>query len=246
MKYAAITTLFLLSVFATSCGQSQTNPTKGNTKSESKDTVTSSRFKDPGFFTRYEYTDATGKGLIIQNGYPRGASRYTDPDGELYGYAIFWTRIVNETDHPVELTIDFPQNPYEVPSLPGKYFTVLVPPDTMTIDKVPLYSYGLKGLESFLDTSIHKPSSLKRTINPNESSGFFVVKLSLVSEGARGGGDVLRTGLILKGQDLFYRVSTYNSTPARQPLSIIGEKEIHCGSINLKNLVLREIPKSGS
>jgi hypothetical protein len=234
MKYILITTSFLLFVFATSCGQSQTNPPKDNVKFESKDTVTSSRSNDPNFFTKYEYTDATGKRLIIQNGYPRGGTRYTDPDGELYGYAVFWTRIINETDNLLELTIDFPGNPYEVPSLPGKYFTVLVPPDTMTIDKVPLYGYGLKGLESFLDTGIHKPSSLKRTIKPKESSGFFVVKLSLVSEGVRGGGDVLRTGLILKGQDLFYRVSTYNSTQARQSASIIGEKDIPCGRINFK------------
>ena len=67
---------------------------------------------------------------------------------------------------------------------------------------------------------------MKRTINPKESSGFYVVKLSLVSEGPHGGGDILRTGLILKGQNLFYRVSVYNSTPP-------SEKEIDCGSINL-------------
>ena len=98
--------------------------------------------------------------------------------------------------------------------------------------------YGLTDLESFLDKSIHKPSSLKRTINPKESSGFYVVKLSLVSEGTRGGGDILRTGFILKGQDLFYRVSVYKNSPA--PSSLISEKEIPCGSINLKNLVLKK------
>ncbi|MES2371436.1 MAG: hypothetical protein V4557_02575 [Bacteroidota bacterium] len=54
---------------------------------------------------------------------------------------------------------------------------------------------------------------LKRTINPKESSGFYVVKLSLTTEG----GGILRTGLILKGQDLFYRVLVYNGTPAGQP-----------------------------
>ena len=92
-------------------------------------------------------------------------------------------------------------------------------------------------IKSFLDKSIHQSTSLKRTINPKESSGFYVVKLSLVSEGARGGGDILRTGLILKGQDLFYRVSVYKSTA---PPSVISEKEIPCGSINLKNLMLKK------
>ena len=107
----------------------------------------------------------------------------------------------------------------------------------MTIDRIHVFSYGLTGLDAFLDTSIHKPSSLKRTINPQESSAFYVVKLSLVSEGPRGGGDILRTGLILKGQDLFYRVSVYDSLA---PPSLMDEKEIHCGSINLKNLVLQK------
>jgi hypothetical protein len=60
-----------------------------------------------------------------------------------------------------------------------------------------------------------------------------------VSEGLRGGGDVLRTGLILKGQDLFYKVSTYSSASAGQPSTITGEKEIPCGSINLQNLKLQ-------
>jgi len=104
----------------------------------------------------------------------------------------------------------------------------------MTRDKEDLFGYGLTDLDSFLDNSIHKPSSLKRTINPKESSAFYVVKLSLTTEG----GAILRTGLILKGQDLFYRVSVYKNSPA--PSSLISEKEIPCGSINLKNLVLKK------
>jgi hypothetical protein len=222
-------------VFLTSCGQSQTNSPKETIKAETKDIVTSSRSNDPNIHTKYEYTDSIGKRLIIQNGFPRGGSRYTDPNGEVYGYAVFWTRIINETDNPLELKIDF-VNSYEVPSLPGQYFKILVPPDTMTRDKENLFNYGLTNLESFLDNSIHKPSSLKRTINPKESSGFYVVKL--------GGGDILRTGLSLKEQDLFYRVSVYDSTAQRKrgsgPPSLISEKEIHCGSINLKNLMFRK------
>ena len=233
MKYIQPNALFLVFVLCASCGQSQTNSPQNNIKSETKDIVTPPRSNNPDFHTKYEYPDSIGKRLIIQNGYPRGGIRYTAPNGEVYGYAVFWTGIINETDNPLELKIDF-LNSYEVPSLPGKYFKVMVLPDTMTRDKEDLFSYGLTNLESFLDNSIHKPSSLKRTINPKESSAFYVVKLSMVSEGARGGGDILRTGLILKGQDLFYRVSVYNSTPAGQPQSVIGEKEIPCGKINLK------------
>ena len=212
-----------MSVFLNSCGQNQTNVPTVKTKD-----VSTSKYIP----TKYEYTDSIGKRLIIQNGLPRGGIKYTDPNGEVYMYAIFWTRIINETDNPLELKIDFPVDSYEVPSLPGKYYKILVPPDTMTLDKEDLFSYGLTNLESFLDNSIHKPSSLKRTINPKESSGFYVVMLCLF-EGAHG---TMRTGLSLKGQNLFYRIKLDGS----KSNSKSSDKEIHCGSINLKNLVLRK------
>jgi hypothetical protein len=182
----------------------------------------------------YEYADSIGKRLIIQNSFPKGGIKYTDSNGEVYVYAVFWTRIINETDNPLELKMDFPVNSYEVPSLPGKYYKILVPPDTMTLDKFPLFNYGLTDLESFLDKSIHKSSSLKRTINPKESSGFYIVKLSLWGEGATG---ILRTGLSLKGQNLFYRIKLLESNKTFRE---IYDKEILCGSINLKNLMLRK------
>jgi hypothetical protein len=201
---------------------------QGNIKSQKQ--LTNHNGKD--IYTKYEYTDSIGMSLIIQNSFPRGGVKYTDPDGEVYNYVVFFTRIINETDNPLELKIEFPVNSYEVPSLPGKYYKILVPPDTMTIDKEPLYNYGLTGLKSFLDNSIHKPSSLKRTINPKESSGFYVVILCLV-EGAHG---TMRTGLSLKGQDLFYRIKNDGSKSNTKS----SDKEINCGSINLKNLMLRK------
>ena len=218
-----------MSVSYTSCGQKQTNSPKENIKSNTKDIVTSPRSNDPDIPSKYEYTDSIGKRLIIENSFPKGGMKYTDPNGEVYGYVIFWTQIINETDNPLELRINFPVDSYEHPFLPGKYFKILVPADTMTLDKSPLFNYGLTDLESFLDNSIHKPSSLKRTINPKGSSGFYIVMLSLRVEGTESG--MLRTGLSLKGQDLIYRISRYTST---SPISLIDEKEIHCGSINLK------------
>lgn len=218
-KSVKLFTLFLMSVFLNSCGQNQTNSPKENSKAETKDIVTSPGFNEPYIYSKFEYADSIGKRLVIQNSFPRGGIKYTDSNGEVYVYAVFWTRIINETKNPLELKIDFPVNSYEVPSLPGKYYKILVPPDTMTLDKEPLFNHGLANLESFLDKSIHKSSSLKRTINPKESSGFYIVMLCLV-EGAHG---TMRTGLSLNGQDLFYR---------------INDKEIHCGKINFKNLRL--------
>ncbi len=225
-----------MTVFHTSCGQNQTNLSKDNIKSETKDKVTSPGSNERNIYTKYEYTDSIGKRLMIQNGFPRG-DRYTDPNGKEYFKVIFWTRIINETDNPLELKINFPVDSYEVPSLPGKYFKILVLPDTMTVDKEPLYNYGLTDLKPFLDNSIHKPSSLKRTINPKESSGFYVVIFSLINDGKPNATGIMRTGLSQKGGSLFYRISRFTSTPAR---SLIDEKEIPCGSINLKNFMLRK------
>ena len=168
--------------------------------------------------SKYEYTDSTGSSLIIQNSFPKSGTHYTDPTGKKYVYAVFFTRIINETGNACELTIDFPAESSELPFAPGVYYRLFFPPDTMTIDKGPLYDYGL-GLKSFLDNALSKPSSLKRTISPKESSAFYVVILS--NKGVNG---TLRTGFSLKEQDLFYR---------------INKTEIHCGQINLKKLILK-------
>jgi len=217
-------------VFHTSCGgQNKTDLPKEKIKSETKDASTSR-----WIYTKYEYTDSIGKSLIVQNSFPKGGTKYTDPNGDVYGYAIFWTRIINETDNPLELMMNFPVNSYEDPYLPGKYYKVLVPADTMTLDKFPLFNYGMRDKESFLDKNIHNPSSLKRTINPKESSAFYVVILSPMTEGASG---MLRPGLSLKGQNLFYRIKLLESNKMFRE---IYDKEILCGSINLKNLTLQE------
>ena len=169
--------------------------------------------------TKFEYTDPTGRSLIIQNSFPKSGGRYTDPTGKGYIYAVFWTRIVNETDNPCELTIDFPVESSELPFAPGVYYRLFFPPDTMTIEKGPLYDYVLD-LRSSLDNNLSKLSSLKRTIGPKELSAFYVVILS--NKGVDG---TLRTGFSLKEQDLFYR---------------INKTEINCGKINLKNLMLQK------
>ena len=231
-KPVKLFTLFLMSVFLNSCGQNQTNSPKDNIKSETKDIVTSPGSNEK-YHTKYEYTDSIGKSLIIQNSFPKG-EKYTDPNGKGYFKSIFWTRIINETDNPFELTIDFSGDSYELPSSVGSsvdnYRNIILPSDTMTHDKEDLFNYGLTDLDSFLGNSIHKPSSLKRTINPKESSGFYVVLLFIKPKSGwqrvKGDGNgYTRAGFSLKGQNLFYT---------------LNGKEIHCGSINLKNLMLRK------
>lgn len=187
-----------------------------NVESQKRLAILNDNFID----TQYEYADSIGMSLIIQNSLPRGGLQYIDANGKVYVYAVFWTRIINETANPFELTIDFPTDSYKLPSSPGRYFKILLPSDTLTRDKESLFNYGLADLKSFLDNNIHKSSSLKRTINPKESSSFYVV--TLFNQGVDG---ILRTGLSLKEQNIFYRVN---------------DKEIHCGKINLRNLMLRK------
>ncbi len=197
-------------------------------KQISKSTLETDVLETVNSARKYMYVDSMGKCLIIQNSFPRGI-KYTDPNGKEYSKLLFWTRITNETEKPLELKIDFPEDSYEVPSLPGRHFKILLPSDTLALDKEPLPDYGMTNLKSFLDKNIHKPSSLKRTINPKESSGFYVVILFDIEVPGP-----TRTGLVIKGQNLLYKVTRY---AGKQGVSLIDEKEINCGSINLKNLV---------
>ena len=196
-------------------------------KQASKSTPKTVDIETVNSIRKYEYTDSMGKHLIIENSFSRGIN-YTDPTGKKENKVLFWTRITNETENLLELNIDFPVE-YEVPSLPGKYIKILLPPDTMTLDKEPLPDFGITDLKSFLDNNIHKSSSLKRTIHPKESGGFFVA--ILCDSGVHG---PFRTGLSIKGQNLFYKVTRY---AGKQGGSLVDEKEINCGSINLKKLV---------
>jgi hypothetical protein len=99
--------------------------------------------------TKYVYADSNGKQIIIENSLPKGGLKYSDPNGQEYIYAVFWTQIFNETDNPFELMMDFPVYSYELPSSPGRYFKVLIPSDTMTDDKELLFNYGID-LDLFL------------------------------------------------------------------------------------------------
>ena len=156
----------------------------------------------------------TTKGVIIQNSYPKGNGRldstgkngYNDPAGKNFAYTIFWTRVINETATPLELTINFPADSFEVPRSPHSYIKLFLPPDTMTLDKESLYDYGLTGLKSFLDTSFNKPTMLQRTINPKEECLFYIVRLANV-----GYNGAVRAGLVLQEQDLFYRINMLDS-----------------------------------
>src|SRR6266481_5443652 len=87
----------------------------------------------PWVDTEFKYGDS----IIIQNSVPRAGGdadekcRYTDSVGQKYRYAIFWTRVINETATPLELTINFPATL----SSPYSHIKLFLPRYTMTDDK---------------------------------------------------------------------------------------------------------------
>lgn len=198
------TTLILLTICLSATGQ--TSPTKAH------HTVYPATYLD----SESRYTDSTGV-AIIQNSLPKGGGRYTDPTGKDFAYVVFWTRVINETASPLELTLKFPADSFAISPLSDSYLKVFLPSDTMTLGKVQLYNYGLTGLESFLDANFNKPTMLQRTINSKEEWIFYV---GILIHQVRG---TIRTELFAKERSLFYRINLLDST------------SIPCGQIVLRN-----------
>jgi hypothetical protein len=179
---------------------------------------------------RYIYTDttyasATGQGITIQNSLPKGGgiapdgTQYFDSSGKNYAFAVFWTRIINETNTPLELNINFPADSFAIFTPPNSYLKLFLPVDKLTYDKLSSYNYGLTEIKSFLDANFNKAAKFQKTINPNEEYIFYVAALSYQASGTP------RAALILNEQDLYYRMS----------ISPNGSGTIPFGKIALKN-----------
>lgn len=161
---------------------------------------------------KYIYTDTTytlvnGKRITIQNSYPKGGmiepgrTQYSNSAGKLHGFAAFWTRIINETDIPLELNINVPADSFPIFTPPDSYLKLFLPKEKFSIDKLSNFNYGLTQIKSYLDANFDNASILQKTINPNEEYFFYVITLSYEAAGRP------RAGLILKEQDLYYKMS---------------------------------------
>ncbi|MBT28588.1 MAG: hypothetical protein CMO01_02925 [Thalassobius sp.] len=175
-------------------------------------------------YTDTTYTLSTGNGITIQNSYPKGGgierngTQYVDASGKSYAFAVFWTRIINETNSPLELNINFPADSFAIFTPQDSYLKLLLPTDILTYDKLASFNYGLTGIKFFLDANFNKATKLQKTINPNEEYIFYIATLSYQAAGTP------RAALILKEQDLYYRMS----------ISPHGSGIIPCGNIALK------------
>jgi hypothetical protein len=146
-------------------------------------------------------TETATQGIIIQNSLPKGVTVYTGSYGKQFIGVTFWTRVVNETPAPLELTINFPADSFAIPQTPS-YVKVFVLQDTMTFNKQSMYNYGLKDPGSFLDANFYKSTMLQRTVDPGGACAFYITVFSY-----KPGDGFVRAGFLLKDQNLFYRIN---------------------------------------
>lgn len=211
LLFAIITTMLI------SCRQTNKSISENNNAQPTKATTSikelyPTRPNSKYIHTQYEYVDSFNKKYIIQNSFPKGGLTYTDAKGNSFAYFIFWSRIINKNEHPIKLAIDLPADSFALSD--DLYFKILLPPGKMTQDKEQQFNYGLSDIETLLDKNLHKPSSLQKEIAPNDAHTFYVAVLyNRRIEG------VIRSGLTLKEQELFYSVN---------------KKEFSCGKLFFK------------
>ncbi len=193
-----LTTIILISICLTAFGQ----------------TTTARNWID----TEVTYSDSIGNALSITNSLPKGGATYTDPARNTYSYVVFWYRVTNESEVPLELELKFPAKPFEIFPSDDSHIRIFSPPETMTSEKIALHDYGLSDLKGFLDAEFNEPSMLEKTINPKEEYFFYT---SILIHQARG---TARTSLVMKGQDLFYQIKIGSDSAL-----------IPCGWITFKN-----------
>ena len=170
----------------------------------------------------WNYSQTESNGLLIENSLPKGGG-YTDTNGKTFVYRVYFTRVANEGNIPMELTVNFPTDSFPIPSSPDFKIRFFIPSDTMTLAKEKSYGYGLN-LKSLFDADVVKPNKLHGIINPKEDRLFYVVEVfcSDPNSGYNGNG-VGRAEVVLKGQNLFYSINLLD--PLQIPIGNIAVRK---------------------
>ncbi|MEM6380757.1 MAG: hypothetical protein AAF705_21420 [Bacteroidota bacterium] len=228
--------LILMAVMFSSCKQSeQSKPDQEPEKVETSPAnpiQLSSVDVQPGVpieaqvHTTYSYLDENEKGIIILNGYPKGGGEiepggirgYNDHRGIHYGSAIYWSCFINQTDSPMELSATFPSDSFLVPNKTDAFYKLFLPSDTLEVERISLYNYGIEGLKTFLDENFDQGSSIQRNIAPGDSCYIYINSLMHMPNSRHGG---IRSGFFLKGEELHYRFT----------INPEGKMEFACGSL---------------
>ena len=164
-----------------------------------------------------KHTDSNGNSVMMTNSLPKGGGVVYQNEKK-YGYVVFWTRMSNQSATPIELKVKFPEVTFF--KSPDSYIKIVLPKESMNIEKEQLFDYGLTNLQSILNDESNQLSILQKKINPNEDYIFYTAVF--IHGGERWG--PARAKFELQDQDLFYKISMGSDTTI-----------IPCGSLYFKN-----------
>jgi len=163
-----------------------------------------------------KHKDSKGNSVMMTNSLPKGGG-VVYQNGKKYGYVVFWTRMSNQSATTIELKVKFPEVTFF--KSPDSYIKIVLPKETMKIEKEQLFDYGLTNFQSLLNDESNQLGILQKKIGPKEDYLFYVTVFIHI----KGSGSA-RTKFELNDKELFYKISIGSDTTL-----------IPCGSLDFKN-----------
>ena len=169
--------------------------------------------------SKIKYKDSKGNSVMMTNSLPKGGG-VVYQNGKKYGYVVFWTRMSNQSATPIELKVKFPEVTFF--KSPDSYIKIVLPKETMKIEKEQLFDYGLTNFQSLLNDESNQLGILQKKISPKEDYLFYVTVFIHI-EGSGPAGPA-RAKFELNDKELLYKISIGSDTTL-----------IPCGSLEFKN-----------
>jgi len=166
-----------------------------------------------------KHKDSKGNSVMMTNSLPKGGG-VVYQNGKKYGYVVFWTRMSNQSATPIELKVKFPEVTFF--KSPDSYIKIVLPKETMKIEKVQLFDYGLTNFQSLLNDESNQLGILQKKISLKEDYLFYVTVFIHI-EGSGPAGPA-RAKFELNDKELLYKISIGSDTTL-----------IPCGSLEFKN-----------
>ena len=163
-----------------------------------------------------KHTDSNGNSVMMTNSLPKGGG-VVYQNGKKYGYVVFWTRMSNQSATPIELKVKFPEVTFF--KSPDSYIKIVLPKESMNIEKEQLFDYGLTNFQSLLNDESNQLGILQKKIGPKEDYLFYVTVFIHIE-----GSGSARAKFELNDKELFYKISMGSDTTL-----------IPCGSLDFKN-----------
>jgi hypothetical protein len=163
-----------------------------------------------------KHKDSKGNSVMMTNSLPKGGG-VVYQNGKKYGYVVFWTRMSNQSATTIELKVKFPEVTFF--KSPDSYIKIVLPKETMKIEKEQLFDYGLTNFQSLLNDESNQLGILQKKIGPKEDYLFYVTVFIHIE-----GGGSARAKFELNDKELLYKISIGSDTTL-----------IPCGSLEFKN-----------